>query len=171
MSASIPMASPRTVALYDPASGVSWNENMSPGDFAIHYSSFLGGISAGQCTIVCGLREAEGFADDAVKQDPKLRCRIYGAEGFVGAPVREIRGAEYKGEGEISAKMRRWGGGGLLGVGLVLMAVDWASGFRLSWPALVGSRFLIPGAVLLITEALVMLNAKQKARQVRDQRA
>ena len=138
---------------------------MTPDEYAVHYSSFRDKSRAGYCTILNGLAEAEAYAEKAVRDDPTLRCRIYGAEGFVGAPVREKRGTLYKGEGEITAKFRRWCGGGLLGGGLLLIAVDWGSGFTLSWPALLGSRLVIPGVVLLATEALVLLHAKQKVTQ------
>lgn len=160
----------RTVALYDSESGLSWNEKMSLGDFAVHYSSCNKQEQTAYCAILGSLPEAVAFAKSAVEQSPTLRCRIYSAEGFIGAPLGEFRGKQYKAEGDISTRFRRWGGGGLLGAGLMLMAVDWASGFRLTWPALVGSRMIIPGAVLLITEALVMLNARQKLKQqIKDQ--
>lgn len=49
--------------------------------------------------------------------------------------------------------------------GLVLTVMDWAGGFRLTWPAVVGSRMVDPGAVLLVTEVLVILNARQRTAE------
>jgi hypothetical protein len=171
MSASLPTAPRRFVPLYDPASGLSWNERMSPGDFAVHFSGVHKQESAAQCAVLGSLPEAEAFAQEAVRQNTILRCRIYSHEGFVGAPVREFHGADFKTEGDLSTKFRRWGGGGLLGAGLLLIAFDWSSGFSLSWPALVGSRLVIPGLVLLATEVLVLLNARQKLSQRGKQQA
>ena len=122
--------------------------------------------------MVCdSLPGAEDYARQQIEQTPTLRCRIYDHQGFVGAPVQEIAGANFKGERDLSPRVRRWLGVLLLGVGLALCALDWSTGFRLSWPALVGSRLLIPGTILVVTEALILLHAHQKKLEARKQRA
>jgi hypothetical protein len=34
--------------------------------------------------------------------------------------------------------------------------------FRLTWPATIGARMLIPGLILLVTEVILVLHAKRK---------
>jgi hypothetical protein len=34
--------------------------------------------------------------------------------------------------------------------------------FRLTWPATIGARILIPGLILLVTEVALVLHAKRK---------
>ena len=46
--------------------------------------------------------------------------------------------------------------------GLALVIVDWSSYFKLTWPATIGVRMLIPGLILLVTELALMLHAKRK---------
>jgi hypothetical protein len=40
--------------------------------------------------------------------------------------------------------------------------VDWSSDFKLTWPATIGVRMLIPGLILLVTEVALVLHARQK---------
>jgi hypothetical protein len=89
---------------------------------------------------------------------------IYDHQGMVGAPLREIRGDRYKGNGDISPRFRRWVGSGLFFGGLGLILLDWSKDFGLMWPALVGMRMLIPGVILLVTEAAILLHARLKSR-------
>ena len=138
---------------------------MLPGEFAVHYSQGQG--STPICTVCSTLAEAEAHARDQVTRHPTIRCRIYDHHGFVSAPLLEITGAHFKGELDLSPRLRRWTGFILLGVGIALCALDWSTGFRLSWPALIGSRLLIPGFVLLVTEALIQLHKHQKSLEAR----
>ena len=159
------MIPPRTVPLFDPgAQPASWNERMSPGEYAVHYSSFdkvARGIGP-SCTILGSLEEAEEYAKAQVMLNPELRCRIYDDRGFVGPPILEVCGQRYKGESEISPRFRRWFGSLLFFGGLALVIVDWSSDFKLTWPATIGARMLIPGLILLVTELALMLHAKRK---------
>jgi hypothetical protein len=79
----------RTLALFDSgAQPASWNERMSPGEYAVHYSSFDSSApgTGPSCTILGSLAEAEEYARPQVALKPALRCRIYDHEGFVGPP-------------------------------------------------------------------------------------
>ena len=140
---------------------------MVPGEYAVHYSSFASG-AAGRpyCTVFGSLDEAEAYARQQVVERPDLRCMIYDHQGLVGAPVREIRGGKYKGSGDISPRFRRWVGSGLFFGGLGLILLDWSKDFGLTWPALVGMRMLIPGVILLVTEAAILLHTRLKSRRV-----
>ena len=58
----------------------------------------------------------------------------------------------YKGESDLSPRFRRWVGSILFFGGLILTVIDWRADFRFVWPAMLGTRMLIPGFLLLITE-------------------
>jgi hypothetical protein len=158
------MGSPRTLPLFEErAQPQSWNERMAVGEYAVHYSSFDSdpGIPP-SCTVFSTLAEAEAYATEQIAQRPTLRCRIYDHQGFVGQPIREFRGSGYKDKNDISPRFRRWAGSGLFFGGLILTLVDWAHDFSLSWPAMIGTRMLVPGLILLMTEAVILL-AKRKS--------
>ena len=137
---------------------------MSPGEYAVHYSSFDGSApgTGPSCTILGSLADAEEYAKAQVALKPGLRCRIYDHRGFVGPPILEVRGQRYVGEREISPRFRRWFGSVLFFGGLALIIVDWSVDFRLTWPATIGVRMLIPGLILLVTEVALVLHAKRK---------
>ena len=159
------MGQPRTVPLFDPeAQPASWNERMSPGEYAVHYSNFDIGTqhSGPTCTVLSSLPEAEAYARQQVLLKPSLRCRIYDHQGLIGAPIKEIHGDKYVGESEITSRFRRWGGSILFFGGLLLTLIDWRVDFRLGWPAMVGTRLMVPGFTLLIIEALIMLHESRK---------
>jgi hypothetical protein len=159
------MIPPRTVPLFDPgAQPGSWNERMSAGEYAVHYSSFDKAArgTGPSCTILGSLEDAEEYARAQVILNPELRCRIYDDQGFVGPSVREVCGQQYKGESDISPRFRRWFGSLLFFGGLALVLVDWSSDFKLTWPATIGVRMLIPGLILLVTEVALVLHARQK---------
>ena len=158
------MSHPRTLPLFDPAiQPGSWNERMSSGEYAVHYSSFESSTpgSGPTCTVFGSLAEAEQYAAKQVTLRPGLRCRIYDHHGFVGSPIREMKGREYKDESDISPRFRRWVGSVLFFGGLVLTFVDWSTDFRLSWPAMLGTRMLIPGLVLLVIEAVIIISKRR----------
>jgi hypothetical protein len=158
------------VPLFDPgAQPASWNERMSPGEYAVHYSSFDNDVrgSGPSCTILGSLEDAEEYAKTQVTLNPELRCRIYDDRGFVGPPIREVRGQQYKGESEISSRFRRWFGSLLFFGGLALFIVDWSSDFKLTWPATIGARMFIPGLILLVTEVALVLHARR--RRIHDE--
>jgi hypothetical protein len=160
------MGHPRTLPLFDPkVQPSSWNERMTSGEYAVHYSRFENILQGTGpfCTIFDTLADAEQYAKEQVSLKPQLRCRIYDHQGLAKPPVREIRGTQYVGESEISPRFRRWGGSVLFFGGLALIIVDWSADFRLTWPATIGVRMVIPGLILLVTEAALVLHAKRKA--------
>jgi hypothetical protein len=155
----------RTVPLFDfGAQPASWNERMLSGEYAVHYSNLDSSalVTGPSCTIHGSLADAEEYAKAQVALKPGLRCRIYDGRGFVGPPILEVRGQQYKGESEISPRFRRWGGSLLFFAGLVLVIVDWSVDFELTWPATIGVRMLIPGLILLLSEAILVLHIKRK---------
>ena len=93
-----------------------------------------------------------------------LRCRVYDAHGNVGAPVFEIAGKDFKGETDLS-RFRRWVGGICFIVGSILTLIDVSQNYRLMWPSTIGTRMLVPGAILLVPEGLVMLTARHNAKK------
>src|ERR1700761_3176985 len=145
------MTAPRTLPLYDErAHPPSWNERMAPGEFAVHYSSFASPAPSPFCTIFDSLEEAKAFAAEQVAKRPDLRCRIYDHQGFIGAPISEFTGRNYKGEGDISSRFRRWVGSLLFFPGVILTGIDWYYDFSLNWPAMIGTRMIFPGLILLV---------------------
>jgi hypothetical protein len=83
------MIRPRTVPLFDPdAQPASWNERMSHGEYAVHYSSFdqVAREIGPSCTVLGSLEGAEEYAKAQVMLNPELRCRIYDDRGFVERP-------------------------------------------------------------------------------------
>ncbi len=169
------MSDPRTLLLFDPAmQPQSWNERMSPGEFAVLYSSKPFDVphpspdtGAPFCTVFATLAEAEQHALRQVAVQPSLRCRIYDHHGLGSQPLREIQGSDFKGESEITPRFRRWGGSILFFGGLALIALDWSKDFRLSWPAMLGTRALIAGLILLVIELGVIAETKVKAHRER----
>ena len=150
---------------------------MAAGEYAVLYSSTppglssqLDGVSSGGpfCTVFGTLDEAVDHAMQQIALLPALRCRIYDHYGLGHEPLREIRGGEHKGESEISARFRRWAGSLLFFGGLGLVLVDWSHNFELSWPAMVGFRMMPVGLVLLVTEGVIVFDARRKQRRERD---
>jgi hypothetical protein len=122
-----------------------WNERMVPGEYAVHYSHFDAQASGVPfCTVFPSREEAQTHANEHVKLRPYLRCRVYDHRGFIGPPLLEIRGVEHKEHGEITPKLRRWLGSVLFVAGLMLVVIDWVHDFGLLWPAMIGTRLLIP---------------------------
>src|SRR5271170_2409519 len=154
----------RTVLLYDERTHPPcWNERMTAGEYAVHYSSFESGSGAAPyCTVFGSLEAAETQARQETARQPELRCRIYDHEGFGRPPVREFIGSEYKEEPGIGPLFRRWGGGVLFFGGLILTIIDWRSDFELSWPAMIGTRLLFPGFALLVTDVVIVLTERRK---------
>jgi hypothetical protein len=139
-----------------------WNERMVPGEYAVHYSSFPAASHCGSyCTVLGSLDDAVAYAQQQVKERPALRCTIYDHEGLVGPPLRDIRGCEYKDKNSLSPRFRRWAGSILFFGGLILTVIDWRSDFELSWPAMIGTRIIVPGFGLLLMEAIVQFNARR----------
>jgi len=138
---------------------------MTPGEYAVHYSSFESASDvAPYCTVFGDLKEAEEYARQQVAKRPAIRCTIYDHQGMIGASLRDIRGSEFKGDTDLSPRFRRWGGVVLFFGGLVLVIIDWSVDFRLTWPATVGSRLLIPGLILLLTDIVFVLNVRLARR-------
>jgi hypothetical protein len=166
----------RTLLLFDPnATPQSWNERMSPGEYAVLFSGpqplpegdpedLMSGREPA-CVIFTSLAEAEQFAAHSVERDSTIRCRVYDHEGLAHAPVRELRGGAYKGESEITARFRRWCGSILFFGGIGLFAMDWVSGFRMSWPGMLGSRMFPAGLVLLVIELVIVIEARRVKRR------
>jgi hypothetical protein len=162
----------RTVPLYDErAHPPCWNERMTSGEYAMHYSSFESGSgTAPYCTVLGSLQAAEGHAMQETARRPELRCRIYDHEGFGRHLVREFKGNGYKEEPGIRPRFRRWGGAVLLFGGLILTIIDWRSDFELSWPAMIGTRLLAPGLVLLVTDAVIVLTERRRRLHATEKR-
>lgn len=140
---------------------------MVPGEYAVHYSSFEESSDLPPyCTVFADLEEAEAYALQQVTARPGLRCTIYDHQGLIGPPLRDIRGSKFKDNSGLSPRVRRWLGFTLFLSGLVLILIDWSTDFRLDWPSVVGNRILVLGLVLLITEALISLNAKHEQRRL-----
>jgi hypothetical protein len=167
------MAPSRTLLLFDPnAQPQCWNERMTSSEYAVLYSHqpvpshyHNGTPSAGPtCTVFSTLAEAEVYATQQVALIPTLRCRIYDHQGLAVQPIREIRGTQYKGESEISARFRRWAGSILLFGGLALIVLDWSADFSLSWPATIGMRMFPVGLVLLVTELVIVITSRRANR-------
>jgi hypothetical protein len=158
---------PRQLLLFNGGSQqASWNERMTPGEYAVHYSSFEGSSNVvPYCTVFGDLKAAEEYAREQVARRPDLRCTIYDHQGLVGAPLRDVRGSEFKGDSDLSPRFRRWGGLVLFFGGLALVIVDWSVDFRLTWPGTVGSRMLIPGLILLLTDVVFVVNARLARRR------
>lgn len=157
------MSSSRALPLFDPSvQPSSWNERMAPGEYAVHYSTSDHDGPGPICTIFPSLSDAEAHAEAQIHIHPNQRCRIYDHNGFIGAPLREFRGPQYRGDRDLSPRFRRWTGSLLFFGGLGLTAYDWSTDFRFSWPGLIGSRMIIPGLILLVTEAVIVLYARRK---------
>ena len=154
----------RTLLLFDPAAQPqSWNERMTPGEFAVLYSGAVSGApDVATCEIFPSLSEAEEYAARQTALFPALRCRIYDHHGLAGQPVREIRGSQFIGESEISGRFRRWAGSLLFFGGIALFAMDWRAGFSLSWPAMLGVRMMPVGLFLLVVELMIFVSARRK---------
>jgi len=170
------MAPARILLLFDPnAQPQSWNERMVPGEYAVLFSraqplpsSQIEYLASGEepaCAVFSSLVEAEEYSARCIERDPTQRCRIYDHDGLGKAPVRELRGAEFKGEPEISARFRRWCGSILFFGGIGLFAMDWLSGFSMNWPGMLGSRMFPVGLVLLVIEAVVLIEARRARRR------
>lgn len=170
------MAPARILLLFDlNAQPQSWNERMAPGEYAVLFSGAqpvvsgdIEDLAAGRepaCVVFTSLAGAEEYCARCIETDPTQRCRIYDHEGLAHAPVRELRGAKYKGESEISARFRRWCGSILFFGGVGLFAMDWLSGFSMSWPGMLGTRMFPVGLVLLVIEAVVVIEARRARRR------
>lgn len=159
---------PRTLPLEDESViRGTWHERMNAGEYAVHFSHFpADDYSAPYCTVFATLPDAEAYARQRSGEQPTLRCTIYDHQGFVGAPIRDIRGSAYKDKEGLSPLFRRWAGSTLFFSGVVLTIIDWHTDFRLGWPAMIGTRILVPGLALLLIEAVVLYTAKED-RKVR----
>lgn len=170
------MSEPRVLLLFDPqARPQNWNERMAEGEYAVLYTGAQprvagqegeGSSEAPACTVFGSLAEAEAHAAAKVAEDPTLRCRIYDQRGLAEQPVREIRGALHKGESEVSARFRRWGGTILLLGGIALWALDDHFDLKMGWPAALAARMAPVGLILLVTELVIVIDARRKSRRV-----
>jgi hypothetical protein len=154
---------PRELPLFDPGREPgTWNERMGPGEFAVHYSSFEGeGRRAPYCTVFGAMEDAVAYAQRKVAERPALRCRIYDNQGLIGPELRDIRGVDYRENGQVSVRFRRSIGAICLFGGLILLAIDWNANFRYSWPALIGVRLLIPGVLLAVFEMVIVVRNRR----------
>lgn len=158
----------RRVPLFDPAARPStWAERMAADEYAVHFTEFESPEERAQpyCVVFGSLAEATAFAQAEVARRPRLRCRLYDHQGFIGAPAAEIRGADYKDKVDISPTFRRWGGLGMLVGGGLLYAIDAAGGYRWLWPSMLGSRLAMPGAILVVMEAFILLHRRSERQK------
>lgn len=141
---------------------------MAEGEYAVHFSDFQGSPNgtAPFCLLFDSLSAAVDYSTAEVARRPGLRCRIYDHNGFTGAPLREIKGSKFRDNTDISARFRRWVGSFLFFGGALLAGVDWAVDFRWLWPSMLGTRMLMPGSILLMTELIIQVNAWHRRRQV-----
>jgi len=147
----------RLILLHDAAAvPASWNERMQPGEYAVHFSASAGEIDAHTCAVLPSLEDAEAYAQQQVAEHPALQCRVFDHHGFIGAPAQEISGKDFRNRNEVSSRFRRWVGSILFVVGTVFFVTDWVADFHYDWPSVLGSRLMIPGFILLVTEALMM---------------
>jgi hypothetical protein len=157
------------VPIYDAAAGAgSWNERMAAGEYAVHFSQSIGDVDSRSCAILPSLTEAESFAREQVLLHPTLQCRVFDHQGFIGPPAMEIAGKAYRGHNDITPRFRRWVGSLLFCSGSILFVTDWVANFRFDWPSVLGSRLMIPGLILLVTEALVMLHNRRDLARVKS---
>lgn len=129
---------------------------MSADEFAVHYSH------RHTCDIFSSLAEAEAFAAEQIAREPNLRCRIYDHHGLGKAPLKELRGGDFRGDKDFSPKVRLALGLGLFGTGSILFAFDWVNDFRYTWPGVLGSRLVVPGLIVLVTDGIFRLNEWHK---------
>ena len=134
---------------------------MAAGEYAVHPSSYEDPSATPHCFVFPSLSDAEEFARQQATLQPDVRFRIYDHNGFIGAPIREIRGTNYRDRNEITPRFRRWVGSILFFGGLILTVADWSVDFRFLWPSMLGTRMLMPGAMLLFIEAMIMLHARR----------
>jgi hypothetical protein len=138
---------------------------MAAGEYAVHPSTAEDPSAAPVCYVFPTLENAQLYSEQQAAIHPAVRFRIYDHNGFIGAPVREIRGMEYRDRNEISPRFRRWVGSILFFGGLILTIADWSVDFRFLWPSMLGTRMLMPGAMLLFIEAMIMLHAYRTRAQ------
>ncbi|SPE19852.1 conserved hypothetical protein [Candidatus Sulfotelmatomonas gaucii] len=143
----------------------AWCDRMAPGEFAVHYSSFpAGAANVPFCTVFASLTEAVNHAEKQVRECPDLRCTIYDHRGFVGPPLKDIRGAGFKDKFSLSPAFRRWAGVIPFFGGSALTIIDWRTDFALSWPAMIGTRIMAPGFGLLFMDVILTINERRKKR-------
>jgi hypothetical protein len=142
----------------------TWNERMEPGEYAVHYSSFVDrpAFPEPYCTVFASLADAVAYAQEQVAIRPGLRCTIYDHEGFGRPAIRDIRGTEFREQDGFSPRFRRWVGSILFFGGVILTGIDWYKDFALSWPAMIGTRIILPGLALLVIEAVIVIEARRK---------
>ena len=147
---------------------------MTDGEFALlydgatiqpHLSQGDVNVDAPFCSVFSSLAHAERYACRQTQIHPTLRCRLFDHEGLGKPPLREFRGAAYKGESEITPRIRRWLGGSLFSVGGLLTLIDWRVDFRYMWASTLGTRLMVPGGTLLAVEAAYQINAAYKRRK------
>lgn len=119
---------------------------------------------AGFCVVAGSLAEGEQYAREAVAAQPKMIARIYDRRGMVGAPLAEFAGSQAN-RSEISAKFRRWGGGSLFVVGVLLGAAELISGMRINWAGMLAARLIPVGVILLLTELGLVLGARRERKR------
>jgi len=137
---------------------------MANGEYAVHFSGFED-VPEGTppfCLVFRSVEDAEAYATAEVARRPGLRCRVYDHDGLAGAPLRELRGRDFRDSSDISPHFRRWGGWVLFGGGLLLFCADWIVDFRWLWPSMVGSRMILPGAVLVVTDVFIWIYERHR---------
>jgi hypothetical protein len=159
----------RTLLLFDPnATPQGWNERMVAGEYAVLYSAYSSEMVQTEgrgpfCTVFGDLAAAKAHANSMCAASPELRCRIYDEHGLGNQAVAEVCGARHRAGSELSAGFRCWCGSILFLCGLGLIALDWSTGFRLSWPATLGVRALPVGLILLLTETVIVWESRRRA--------
>ena len=154
----------RTVPVFDARSmPQSWNARMQPGEYAVMVADARTGspvgldgspvldVNAAEVFVFANVGDAEAWGRAQVHRIPELRCRIYDHHGLADQPL-EIKDPRYQKHDGFSRKTSLRIGLGLVGTGVTLCVAEWISDFHLSWAAMVGTRLLPVGLLLLVTD-------------------
>ena len=168
----------RQVPVFDARSTPqSWSERMQPGEFAVQLSHARSGspldaegipvrdVNAAPCLIFSNLHDAEAWSRARVQANPELRCRVYDHHGMGGPPPRLFADERYVKHDGFSRSTSLRIGFALVGTGAALCTAEWISDFHLSWAAMVGTRLLPIGLLLLVTEGALRLNDWDRGRR------
>jgi hypothetical protein len=144
---------------------------MSEGEFAVLFSGDRPATVEGEstpegpfCVVAADMVAAERYANEAVVQHPEMIARVFDRRGMVGAPLFEAHGSKAN-RNEISARFRRWAGGGLFITGAALGLAEIISGFSINWAGMLAARLLPVGVVLLLTEAAIVLSSRREKKR------
>ncbi len=171
----------RIVPVFDQrADPQSWSNRMKRGESAAMLTDARSGspcdeagmpvmdVNRAPCYIFSDLASANAWCVALVQAMPEIRCRVYDADGLAKPPAAEHSAPQYVRRDPLNRKVSRRAGIGLLAAGLLLCLIEWLSGFRLSWAAMLGMRLWPAGLVLLVAEAAFLAEDARKRRKARQ---